>query len=86
MHPVVDDGPGATVEQAAAFLADYADASGRAWTAEEEQVASAAGLWVLAYSAKGDAVDGIGGPVTRRLRSELGDRCAWAGVPAPRTR
>lgn len=85
VHPVVDDGPGATVEQTAVFLAAYADARGRPWTTEEEQVAWAAGLWVSCYNAKGEAVDGIDGPVTRCLLSELSDRCARADVRAPRT-
>lgn len=85
VHPVVDDGPGATVEQTAQFLAAYAAARAHAWTAEEEQVAWAAGMWVLAHGAKGEAVDGITGPATRHLLSELGDRCGRAAVPASRT-
>lgn len=84
MHPVVDDGPGATVEQAAALLSAYAAARGRAWTVDEAGVAWAAGLWVLSHNAKGEAVDGINGPATRHLLSELDDRCTRAAVSAPR--
>jgi len=48
VHPVVDDGPGATVAQTAAFLTAYAAARARPWSVDEEQVAWAAGVWVLA--------------------------------------
>jgi len=84
VHPVVEDGPGATVEATAAFLSAYAAARGSAWTVLETQVAWAAGLWVLSHNAKGEAVDGIDGPATRHLLSELDDRCTRAAVSAPR--
>ena len=88
VHPVVDDGPGATVEQTAAFLTAYAAARARPWSVDEEQVAWAAGVWVLAYAAAGEAAgragptseSGAGGPVVAHLRSELPDRCVRAGL------
>lgn len=81
MYPVVEDGPGATVEATAAFLAAYAAARGSAWTVLEAQAAWAAGLWVLSHNAD---IDGIDGPATRHLLSELDDRCTRAAVSAPR--
>ena len=80
VHPVVDGGPGATVEQTAVSSPPTPTPRGRPWTAGEEHVAWAAGLWVSSYHAKGEAADGIAGPVTRRLLSELSDRCARAGT------
>jgi len=79
---VVDDGPGATVEQTTVFLAAHA-ARNRRWTAEEKHVAWPAGLGVSPYSAQGEAVDGIDGPVAQRLVCELGDHCARVGRAPP---
>lgn len=80
VHPVLDDGAGASVAQTAAFLTAYADARHVPWTAEEAGVAWAAGIWVLAYNAKGEAVDGIHGPVTDHLLSGLQSRRGRAGL------
>ena len=51
----------ATVEQSAQFLDAYEQARGRPWTADERQAGWAAGLWVRAFNAKKEHLDG-GGP------------------------
>lgn len=80
VFPVRDDGPGATVEQTEEFLAAYAATRGRPWNAEERRTAWAAGLWVLAFNAKAEAVDGVHGPLTRRLEHERIERTRNAGI------
>jgi hypothetical protein len=80
VHKIVDDGPGSTVEQTERFLAAYAEARAEPWTAEEHQIAWSAGLWVLAFNAKAEMVDGMRGPHTRHLRSELNERARLAGL------
>jgi Ser/Thr protein kinase RdoA (MazF antagonist) len=51
----------ASAEESAAFLDAYARARGQVWSAEEAQVFWAAGLWNLAFDAKKQTLDGIGG-------------------------
>jgi len=80
VHPVLDDGPGSDVAQTAAFLTAYVDVRRVPWTAEEKEVAWAAGIWVRAYNAKGDALDRVHGPVTDHLLNGLSSRRESAGL------
>jgi hypothetical protein len=74
-------GPGeaATVEQSAQFLDAYERARGRPWTVDERQACWAAGLWVRAFNAKKQHLDG-GGPHLERLAGEAAERSARAGI------
>jgi Ser/Thr protein kinase RdoA (MazF antagonist) len=68
--------PGATIEQAEAFLQAY----GRSWTAEEREVAWAAGLWLLAFNAKVELLRGRLDRTVPHLRRELDERLRLAGA------
>lgn len=61
------------------FLLAYAAARGRPWTADEWQVAWAAGLWALAYNARVEAAEG-GVQLTARLAGEVTHRLRLAGA------
>ena len=76
-------GPGeaATVEQSEQFLTAYEQARGRPWTAAERQACWAAGLWVRAFNAKKERMEG-GGPQLDRLAPEVPERSARAGLAA----
>jgi len=76
-------GPGeaATVEQSGQFLDAYEQARGRPWTADERPAGWAAGLWVRAFNAKKERLDG-GGPQLDRLAGEVTERAARAGLTA----
>ena len=54
-------------------------ARGRPWTASEGQACWAAGLWVRAFNAKKERMDG-GGPQLDRLAEEAPERSARAGL------
>jgi hypothetical protein len=69
----------ATVEQSEQFLDAYAQARGRPWTAAEATACWAAGLWVRAFNAKKQRLDG-GGPQLDRLAAEAPERSARAGI------
>ena len=69
----------ATVQQTAEFLAAYEQARGRPWTSVERQACWAAGLWVRAFNAKKERLDG-GGPQLDRLAGEVAERAARAGL------
>jgi hypothetical protein len=74
-------GPGtATLEDTTAFLRAYEQARGYHWSREEREVCWAAGLWIRAYNAKKDAVDGHGGVLLERLVSEAAERLRLAGA------
>jgi hypothetical protein len=74
-------GPGtATIEETEAFLRAYEHARGHRWSREEREVCWAAGLWIRAYNAKKDAVDGHGGVLLKRLGSEVAERLRLAGA------
>jgi len=74
-------GPGtATLEDTAAFLRAYAQARGHRRSREEREVCWAAGLWIRAYNAKKDALDGNGGALLERLASEAAERLRLAGA------
>jgi hypothetical protein len=69
----------ATVEESAAFLDAYSMARGRAWSAEETHVSWAAGLWNLAFDAKKQTLDGIGGSLAS-LERDADRRLELAGL------
>jgi Phosphotransferase enzyme family len=74
-------GPGmATLEETAAFLQAYEQARGHRWSRADREVCWAAGLWIRAYNAKKDAVDGNGGVLLERLASEAAERLRLAGA------
>jgi hypothetical protein len=63
----------APVENSAAFLAAYQDIRGRGFTAVEQEVAWAAGLWMAAYNAREEALFGnitVGGDALRGQAAE----------------
>lgn len=76
----VDDCDLTSREQNDAFLAAYADARGRPWSAVEWEVAHAAGAWVGAYNAAFEYLKGGPGPVSEGLRAQAGWRLARAGA------
>jgi hypothetical protein len=70
----------ASLEETEAFQAAYAGARGRPWSEDERQVCWAAGLWVRAFNARKEAVDGPDGPVQRRLFGEAEQRLTLASA------
>jgi Phosphotransferase enzyme family len=74
-------GPGtATLEDTAAFLRAYEQASGHRWSHAEREVCWAAGLWIRAYNTKKAALDGNGEGLLERLASEAAERLRLAGA------
>ena len=71
----------ATVEQSEQFLTAYEQARGRPWTAPERQACWAAGLWVRAFNAKKERLEG-GSPQLNRLAEEVTERSSRAGLDA----
>jgi hypothetical protein len=69
----------ASVEQTGQFLAAYEQARGRPWRADERLAGWAAGLWVRAFNAKKEHLDG-GGPQLDRLAGEVTERAGRAGI------
>ena len=69
----------ATNEQIEGFLSAYEQARGRVLAIEEREVSWAAGLWVRAFNAKKDSLDGDG-PSLDRLASEAPKRLRLAGA------
>ncbi|HEX4905341.1 MAG TPA: hypothetical protein VFU93_07810 [Acidimicrobiales bacterium] len=69
----------ATVEQTAAFLDAYRRARSAAWTDADEQVAWAAGLWVLTFNAKKESLGGGAGYLAH-LEPQLAQRLARSGL------
>jgi len=76
IFPATGGDEAATVDQSEEFIATYLTATGRPWSAEEHSVAWAAGLWALAYNAKGCFIGSDGGPVADRLETESEQRLA----------
>ena len=70
----------ATLGQTEAFLAAYEEARGLAFGDGERQACWAAGLWVRAFNAKKETLDGGGGPVLERLAGEVAERLRLAGA------
>jgi hypothetical protein len=74
-------GEAATLEQSEQFLIAYEQARGRPWTTSERRAGWAAGLWVRAFNAKKERMNG-GGPQLDRLAKEMSERSARAGLGA----
>lgn len=70
----------ATVAETDAFLRAYAGARGRPWSADEQQIAWAAGLWVRVFNARKASLRPDGAPVVERLAGEVADRLRLAGA------
>lgn len=80
VFPTTTRAPGMAAQGASSrFLAAYADARGRPFTAQELQVCWAAGLWVLAYNARQEWALGRPG-LPERLAAEAEQRLALAGA------
>ena len=76
------DGPPALapVESSEAFLVAYQDFRGRSFTAVEQEIAWAAGLWMAAYNAREEALYGAS-PVCRdALRAQAAERLRRANA------
>lgn len=74
-------GPGtATLEETAAFLLAYEQARDHRWSPEEREVCWAAGLWIRAYNAKKDTLDGKSSALLERAASEAAERLWLAGA------
>jgi hypothetical protein len=69
----------ATDEQVEGFLTAYGQARGHSLTSDERELAWAAGLWVRAFNAKKDSLDGDG-PSLDRLGVEAPSRLCLAGA------
>ena len=76
------DGPPtlAPVESSEAFLVAYQDTRGRSFTAVEQEIAWAAGVWMAAYNAREEALHGAS-PVCRdALRAQVAERLRRANA------
>ncbi|MFL6005481.1 MAG: hypothetical protein ACJ744_04445 [Gaiellaceae bacterium] len=69
----------ATVAQSEAFLAAYEDARGGPFADDERAACWAAGLWVRAFNARKESLDGGGADVLARLAAEAPERLRRAG-------
>jgi hypothetical protein len=79
MFRMSPDNPGATLAETSAFIGAYAIARGELWTREEQELAWAASLWVMAYQAKGEAIDEAIGYATTMLFTQRDERLRRAG-------
>jgi hypothetical protein len=70
----------ATLEQTERFLDVYAAERGLTWTAEELELAWAAGAWLSAYNAAFEHLKESDRPVTKRLALEWAERLRRAGT------
>lgn len=70
----------ATLAETEAFLHTYAAARGRPWSADEWQIAWAAGLWVRVFNAKKASLRPDGAPTVEQLAAEVQDRLRFAGA------
>jgi len=70
----------ASLEETNSFLTVYEAIRGRPWTDDERQLCWAAGLWVRAFNARKEALDGQDGPVQQRLFGEARQRLRLAGA------
>ena len=69
-----------TVTETAAFLAAYAEARGRRWTADELEVCWAAGLWTRAFDAKNALVARHNRTPADTLATEVAARLRLSGA------
>jgi len=77
---ITPDNAGASLAETSDFLGAYAIARGHLWTREEQELAWAASLWVMAYNAKGEAIDEAVGPATAILFAQRDERLRRAGA------
>jgi Ser/Thr protein kinase RdoA (MazF antagonist) len=69
----------ATIQQTEAFLDAYQVERGTRWDREEEEICWAAGMWVLTYNAKKEALGG-GKGYLKHLEGESRERMRRAGL------
>lgn len=69
----------ATINQTQTFLDEYQAARGVHWSAEEQEICWAAGLWVVAYNAKKETLGGGSGYLSH-LEHEASERMRRAGI------
>jgi hypothetical protein len=72
--------PGASVEMTERFLAAYEAARGRPWTADEREVAWAAGLWVALFDARVSRIEDRGEGFADLVRRDAPERLRRAGA------
>jgi hypothetical protein len=70
----------APIASSASFLATYQEVRGRAFTAEEQQVAWAASLWPAAHNARWEALHGDAPVSGAALRAQAPERLRRAGA------
>jgi hypothetical protein len=70
----------ATLDQTDRFLAAYAGARGRSWTAAEREVAYAAGAWLAAHNAAFEYLKDGPYPVSEQLALDAEERLWRAGT------
>ena len=70
----------APIESSAAFLAAYQDLRGRRFTAEEQEIAWAASLWVAAHNARWEAVRGAPPVSCEAVRAQAAERLRRANA------
>jgi len=77
-----DAGPNelAPIESSQAFLAAYQDSRGRLFTAAEQEVAWAAGLWPTAHNARWEALHGDAPVCGDELRAQGAERLRRANA------
>jgi hypothetical protein len=80
VFPSLGDTVAASIGQTEQFLAAYQAASGRQFSATEQQVAWAAGTWVLAYNARKEAARTSRGPCQDLLAADGAERLRRAGA------
>ncbi|HEY2312879.1 MAG TPA: hypothetical protein VGH96_04650 [Streptosporangiaceae bacterium] len=80
VFPALGDTVAASIGQTEQFLAAYQAASGRQFSPTEQQVAWAAGAWVLAYNARKEAARMSRGPHQDRLAADGAERLRRAGA------
>jgi hypothetical protein len=74
MFAMSADSPGASLAESSDFLGAYALARGQNWSREEQEVAWAAGVWTMAYNAKGEALDNAVGAASAMLLAQGRER------------
>src|SRR5437870_2313642 len=67
MFPMSTETPAPSLAETSDFIGAYAIARGHLWAREEQELAWAASVWVMAYNAKGEAMDEAVGPATALL-------------------
>jgi hypothetical protein len=70
----------APVESSAAFLVAYQGIRGHPFTAEEQEIAWAASVWMAAYNAREEALSGHTSVASDTLRAQAAERLRRAGA------